>query len=200
MQTQERTAVQPHTSVDGILIQRALAGDEQAFEGLVRRHQGPLFQYIYHFVGDYDLACDVFQQVLLQLYLSLPTLQTAQPLKPWLLRVAHNGCVSELRRKRLIHFSELEAVDEEEDSCPLVELADCGPLPEEMAERHDLQQRLQQAIVALPPKFRAIVVLRYAAHLSFAEIGQTLGIPVSTAKARFQRAKPLLRANLTGRI
>jgi RNA polymerase sigma-70 factor (ECF subfamily) len=44
------------------------------------------------------------------------------------------------------------------------------------------------------------VVLRYAAHLSFAEIGQTLGIPVSTAKARFQRAKPLLRASLTGKI
>jgi RNA polymerase sigma-70 factor (ECF subfamily) len=200
MQTQERTGVQPYTSVDGVLIQQALAGDEHAFEGLVRRYQGPLFQYIYHFVGDYDLACDVFQQVLLQLYRSLPTLCTIQPLKPWLLRVAHNGCVSELRRKRLTHFSELEAVDEEEDSYPLVELADREPLPEEVAERHDLQQRLQQAIVALPPKIRAVVVLRYAAHLGFAEIGQTLGIPLSTAKARFQRAKPLLRASLIGRI
>jgi RNA polymerase sigma-70 factor (ECF subfamily) len=156
MQTQERTGVQPRTSVDGVLIQQARAGDEQAFEGLVRRYQGPLFQYIYHFVGDYDLACDIFQQVLLQLYRSLPTLCTIQPLKPWLLRVAHNGCVSELRRRRLIHFSELEVVDEEEDSCPLIELADREPLPEEVAERHDLQQRLQQAIVALPPKFRAI--------------------------------------------
>jgi RNA polymerase sigma-70 factor (ECF subfamily) len=116
------------------------------------------------------------------------------------LRVAHNGCISELRRKRLTHFSELEAVDEEEDSCPLVELADREPLPEEVAERHDLQQRLRQAIVALPPKMRAVVVLRYAAHLSFTEIGQTLGIPMSTAKAHFQRAKPLLRASLTGRI
>jgi RNA polymerase sigma-70 factor (ECF subfamily) len=69
-----------------------------------------------------------------------------------------------------------------------------------VAERHDLQQRLRQAIFALPLKLRAVVVLHYAAQLSFAEIGQTLGIPVATAKARFQRAKPLLRANLIGRI
>ncbi len=197
MQTQERIGVQPQTSVDGVLIQQARAGDEHAFEGLVRRYQRPLFQYIYHFVGDYDLACDIFQQVFLQLYRSLPTIRTTQPLKPWLLRVAHNGCVSELRRKRLIHFSDLEGADEE-DSCPLVTLADGKPLPEEMAEQHDLQQRLRQAIFALPPKLRAVVVLRYATQLSFPEIVQALGIPVATAKARFQRARPLLRASLRG--
>jgi RNA polymerase sigma-70 factor (ECF subfamily) len=117
-----------------------------------------------------------------------------------LFRVAHNRCIDELRRKQFLYFSQLERVDDEEDSSPLAALCDHEPLPEEVAERHDLQQRLQQAIVALPPKLRAVVVLRYVAHLSFAEIGQTLEIPVSTAKARFQRAKPLLRASLTGRI
>ncbi len=81
---------------------------------------------------------------------------------------------------------------------PLAAMPDTDPLPEELAERRDLQACLQQAIGALPPKFRAVVLLRYAAQLSYAEISQVLQMPEATAKTYFQRAKPLLRATLTG--
>ena len=73
-------------------------------------------------------------------------------------------------------------------------------LPEELAERNDIQAILQQAIDTLPPKFRAVVLLRYASQLSFAEIGQALNMPDATAKTYFQRAKPLLRAALTPQL
>jgi RNA polymerase sigma factor (sigma-70 family) len=201
MQTQERTEArhQKSSSSDAILIQEACAGDASAFERLVRRYHPVLFNFICHFVGEYDLACDILQHVLLQFYLSLPTLRTTQPLRCWLFRVAQNRCIHELRRKRILHFSELEGVDDEEEFSPLAALREGEPLPEEVAERRDLQRRLHQAISALPPKFRAIVVLRYASHLSFSEIGQTLGIPEATAKTYFHRAKPFLRASLTGR-
>ncbi len=182
---------------DGMLVQRTLAGDQYAFEGLVRRYQTPLFNFICHYLGDYDLACDVTQHVFLQLYTSLPTLRTNAPLKAWLFQVAHNRCLDELRRKRVLHFSELDlSTDDDDDLSPLALLPDGDPLPDEMAERHDLQAALQQAIATLPPKYRAVVLLRYAGQLSFSEIGKALHMPDATAKTYFQRSRPLLRAAL----
>ena len=64
-------------------------------------------------------------------------------------------------------------------------------------EYHEVQRMLLEAIDGLPSKLRLVVLLRYAHQLSFAEIGQQLHLPASTAKARFYRARPLLRATLT---
>jgi RNA polymerase sigma factor (sigma-70 family) len=197
MQLRERTKRHVPEISDGVLAQQTLAGDQQAFEALVKRYSTPLFNFICRFLGDYDQACDISQQVFLQLYLSLSTLRTGDPLKAWLFQVARNRCLDELRRKHAIHFSELESVSDEDELSPLAAMPDTSPLPEELAERHDLQERLQQAIEALPPKFRSVVLLRYAGQLSFAEIGQVLNMPEATAKTYFQRAKPLLRTALS---
>lgn len=197
MQVRECTKIQtPHIS-DGILAQQSLAGDQRAFETLVQRYSTPLFNFICRFLGDYDQACDILQQVFLQLYISLPNLRTGDPLKAWLFQVARNRCLDELRRKRAIHFSELEVVNDDDELSPLAAMPDTDPLPEELAERRDLRECLQKAIQTLPPKFRSVVLLRYAAQLSFSEIGQVLNMPEATAKTYFQRAKPLLRATLT---
>ena len=199
MQLRERTKRHMPEISDGVLAQQTLAGDQQAFEALVKRYSTPLFNFICRFLSDYDQACDISQQVFLQLYLSLSTLRTGDPLKAWLFQVARNRCLDELRRKHAIHFSELESVSDEDELSPLAAMPDTSPLPEELAERHDLQERLQQAIEALPPKFRSVVLLRYAGQLSFSEIGQVLNMPEATAKTYFQRAKPLLRTALRRR-
>ena len=200
MQLRERTKRHVPEISDGVLAQQTLAGDQQAFEALVKRYSTPLFNFICRFLGDYDQACDISQQVFLQLYLSLSTLRTGDPLKAWLFQVARNRCLDELRRKHAIHFSELESVSDEDELSPLAAMPDTSPLPEELAERHDLQERLQQAIEALPPKFRSVVLLRYAGQLSFSEIGQVLAMPEATAKTYFQRAKPLLRTALSPQL
>ena len=200
MQLRERTKRHVPEISDGVLAQQTLAGDQQAFEALVKRYSTPLFNFICRFLGDYDQACDISQQVFLQLYLSLSTLRTGDPLKAWLFQVARNRCLDELRRKHAIHFSELESVSDEDELSPLAAMPDTSPLPEELAERHDLQERLQQAIEALPPKFRSVVLLRYAGQLSFSEIGQVLNMPEATAKTYFQRAKPLLRTALSTQV
>ena len=75
-------------------------------------------------------------------------------------------------------------------------LQDLSSLPEEVVERRDVQDMLLKAICALPPKFRAVVLLRYASQLSYAEIGRELQMPEATAKTYFQRAKPLLKGGL----
>lgn len=180
---------------DGSLARIVLDGDQSAFEQLVQRYHAPLFNFICHFLGDYDMACDVLQQVFLRFYISLPKLGTNEPFKAWLFQVARNCCVDELRRRHryAIHFSQLEVENADGELSILGDIPDPGPLPEELLERRDLQAHLCQAIESLPPKFRAVVVLRYTSQLSFSEIGKTLSMPEATAKTYFHRAKVLLR-------
>ena len=203
MQTQELITPADMVALsDACLAQQALAGDQRAFEIMVRRYNTPLFNFICHFLGDYDQACDVLQQVFMRFFTSLPNLGTGDPFKPWLFQVARNCCVDELRRRRryAIQFSQLESENDENDISFLNEIPDTSPLPEDLAERHDLQQTLGQAIQSLPPKFRAVVLLRYTSQLSFAEIGRTLNMPEATAKTYFHRAKVLLRKVLSGQL
>ncbi len=199
MQNQEHIRNQHPEIADGTLAQQALTGDQAAFEVLVGRYSTGLFNFICHFLGDYHLACDILQQVFLQLYISLPKLRTGEPLKSWLFQVARNRCLDELRRKRPVYFSELETAFDDEDSPSLIDIPDSSPLPEEVTLHHDSQRQLHGAIQLLPPRFRSVVLLRYAGQLSFSEIGKVLHMPKSTAKTYFQRAKPLLRANLQRR-
>jgi RNA polymerase sigma factor (sigma-70 family) len=200
MHLRERTKVRNLEISDGVLAQQALRGDDNAFESLVQRYSGPLFNFICRFLGDYDQASDILQQVFVQLYVSLPGLHTDKPLKAWLFQVARNRCLDELRRHHAIHFSELEAGTDEDELSPLATMPDTDPLPEDVTEYHDLQACLQKAIDTLPPKFRSVVLLRYASQLSFSEIGQSLSMPEATAKTYFQRAKPLLRAALASQF
>jgi len=200
MEIRERTRT-PHPGMtDSMLAQHYLAGDQQAFEVLVNRYSGPLFNFICRFLGEYDAASDILQQVMLQLYLSLPKLRTGEPLKAWLYQVARNRCLDELRRKRAMHFSELEKGTDEEEQSLLDSMQDMSPLPDEVVERRDVQETLLKAIRALPPKFRAVVLLRYASQLSYAEIGRVLHMPEATAKTYFQRVKPLLRNVLASQL
>lgn len=199
MQIHETRQHNHYDITDMVLAQQVLAGDQDAFEMLVRRYSTPLFNFICRFLGDYDQACDVLQQVFLRFYTSLPNLGTSEPFKPWLFQVARNCCVDELRRRKryAIHFSQLESENSDGEMTVLSDMADPGPLPEEIMERHDLQDVLQEAIQSLPPKFRSVVTLRYLAQLSFSEIGKTLSMPEATAKTYFHRAKVLLRKSLS---
>jgi len=196
MQKHEHKTKQSSENSDGILALQSLEGNERAFEELVKRYSPVLFNFIYKILRDYDQACDILQQVFLQLYVSLPTLDTNKPLKSWLFQVARNRCLDELRRKRVIHFSEVEGLNDEDENGVLTFLPDPHEMPEEIVEHHDLQERLLSAIQCLPPRFRSVVFLRYAAQLTYAEIARKLGMPEATAKTYFSRAKPLLRASL----
>ena len=182
---------------DGVLIQRALAGDQEAFEALIYRYKASLFQRIYRYVGEYDEAYDVLQQVWLKLYLSLDTLRVDCRIEPWLIRVARSRSIDTLRRKRLTYFSEVETENGKGDISWLDAIPDTNPTPEELAERHDLQRSVRCAIQALPDRYRSVIVLHYENGLGFPEIGQILMRPGSTVKTQFYRARSSLRIALT---
>ncbi len=186
-------------SSDGELVQQALAGDERAFETLVNRYYSSLTNLIYQILRNHHQVEDVLQHVFLQLYLSLATLRADKSLKAWLFQVARNRCLDELRRRRTISFSDMQvqaSERDESDFVPFEFLPDASPLPDEMAEQHELQQGVLRAIEVLPPKLRPVVFLRYSSQKSFSEIGHMLRIPEATAKTYYNRAKPFLRAAL----
>ena len=188
---------------DGVLVGQALAGDQLAFELLVSRYHRPLVSYIRGFLKDDEQANDVLQHVFLQLYLSLPVLLRNVSLRAWLFQVARNRCLDELRKRRCkaaIPFSTLEWKYREEELSPVEAIPDPEPLPEEVAERIDMQCSLQQALFSLPPKCRSIVRLHCFRQLSFSEIARVLNIPRNTVKTYYYRSLPRLRSALMSNV
>jgi RNA polymerase sigma factor (sigma-70 family) len=178
---------------DEELASRAARGDASAFEALVLRYQRPLINFAYRMLGNADDAADAAQQTLVQAYVHLPRARLDLPFRPWLYRIARNQCIDRLRDRRAIALPD----DEENDGSSVAELVpDPDPLPDELLEREDLQRLLAAAIGELPERYRAVVTMRYVTDLTFAEIGQALGIPENTVKTFFQRAKARLRERL----
>jgi len=187
--------------LDGTLVKRALAGDQSAFDCLVKRYRNILAAYIGGFFKDSDQVFDVLQHVYLQLYLSLPVLLTNVSLHAWLFQVARNRCLDELRRRRrqaAVPFSALEWEYGEEEQTKIAAIPDSDPLPEEVAEMSERYGSLHEAIAALPPKFRSIVLLHCFRQLTFTEIGRMLDMPPSTVKTYYYRSLPQLRRTLVG--
>lgn len=177
-------------ATDERLAASAGAGDAEAFRVLAQRYTQPAFNYAYHVLGTYDDAQDAVQEALIQIFQSLPTARQELSFRPWFYRILRNKCLDALRRRK--PFLRLSGSDDEghdaEDSFADT-LPDTAALPEELFERHDLQQMLHAVIAELPTIYREVVLLRYVSDLTFEEIGATLNASVNTVKTRFQRAK-----------
>lgn len=188
-----------HTLVDHMLVKQVLAGDQRAFEVLIKKYEQPLCGYMWRILKDQELIADVMQSVFFQLSVSLPKLRTTHSLKPWLFRVAYYRCLDELRknaRRQSVPFSLLPGQGSEEESLLVETLPDSHLTPEEFLERQEIYEQLVHAIGTLSPTFRAVVHLRYFGELSFSEIGKRLNMPASTAKTYAHRSLPRLRAAL----
>ena len=182
-------------ATDEELARRGRPRPRDGFAVLVDRYQRPLYNFALRFVGNADDADDAAQETLIQVYQALPASRLDFAFRPWLYRVARNKCIDLLRRKRSLPFS---ALGNDTDDGPGVEesIPDADPLPQELAERADLQRVLHEVIGELPLKYRTVVTLRYVADLTFGEIGESLGLPENTVKTQFQRAKAMLRERL----
>ncbi len=180
---------------DEELVAAFLAGDVAAYEELVRRYSRPIFNFVYRMIGSYADADDVAQDVFVQVYRSLPSARTDLPFKPWLYVIARNKCLDFIKRKRPLLFADVDGPDDEGSSIA-ERVPDTEPLPEELAERADLQRILHEAVLDLPERYRQVVAMRYTGDLSFAEIAEALNLPENTVKTHFHRAKARLRSRL----
>jgi RNA polymerase sigma-70 factor (ECF subfamily) len=184
-------------TLEGQQLVAARHQDPAAFEAIVRRHQVAIFNFCLHMLGQTDDAADVVQETFVRLFTHLARLDEREPIAPWLFRVARNRCIDVIRRRRTVP---LATHDESNESSLVVDPADDDPLPEELAERADLQRVLARAISQLPPAYAEVVALRYTGDLSFAEIGAVLDCDEGAARVRFHRAKALLRRELRASV
>jgi RNA polymerase sigma-70 factor (ECF subfamily) len=169
-----------------LALERSAQGDQLAFAELVRQHQGMVFSIACHFLQDRSLAEDLAQEVFLELYQSLGSIQSPAHLTYWLRRVTANRCIDQGRRK--IRRREL-AMDEAPE--PASPHSPSDPL---------LLERLQQSLAGLPEKQRLVVILRYQEGLGPGEIAEVLDMPVNTVKSTLHRSLADLRKGLTRRI
>ena len=189
----------PHIQIDldsvteARLVAQALGGSEAAFEQIVRRHQRAVLRLLVRLTGDTGLAEDLAQETFVKAFRSLGAFDTARRLSSWLLRIAHNAGIDALRRQRLKTVPiETAAADDQ----PLDPAAPAEPDP---LERQALAGALDAALQQLTPAQRAAISLRYEEGLSFADIGQVLGMPEPTARSHVHRARKALVAVLTAR-
>ena len=183
----------PALTLDGQHIVAARQRDPTAFEALVRRHQGAIYNFSLRMLGRADDAADVAQETFVQLFTHLGQLDEREPIAPWLFRVARNRCIDVIRRRRTVP---LGMPDDAGESTLAVEPADEEPLPEEMAERTDLQAVLASAIAELSPAYAEVLPSATPATVRSPRSPRFSTSDEGTARVRFHRAKALLHRRL----
>ncbi|MBX3315135.1 MAG: sigma-70 family RNA polymerase sigma factor [Actinobacteria bacterium] len=168
------------------VVDAARQGDRDAFDELVRRTHADTYSLARRLVSDPDDARDVVQEAYLRAFRSIRKFRGDAQFTTWMHRITANCASTQLGRRRRHRHDEL---DEE------VAVTDTHPDrdPEAQADAALLRQRLEAAIADLPPRLRAVVVLRDVYDLGHAEIAEELGITESAAKVRLHRARRKLR-------
>jgi RNA polymerase sigma-70 factor (ECF subfamily) len=182
---------------DHALIEATRAGDEAAFAEIVGRYRGPITNYLYRFLGDYEEAVDLSQETFVRLYFAVDRYHTEYAFSTYIYKIATNLAISELRRRKrrkLLSLTGLFQSDDEEgiDFQP----TDGRSLPDKDLVDSEQSRQIEKAIAALPDKYRAPIVLREIEELSYDEIAEILGLGLGTTKSRISRARGLLKEKL----
>jgi RNA polymerase sigma-70 factor (ECF subfamily) len=166
------------------LIERCLAGDQVAWEAIVRQYWRKVFNVAYKFVGKHDQAEDLTQDIFLKIFKSLDTFDRRANFQTWLISVSRNLCIDHYRSVR----KERETIDRDVDAATLSPASsEVSPLV--AVERSDLRSLLRQALEMLQPTLRTAVVLRDIQEHSYQEIATELGLPEGTVKSRINRGR-----------
>lgn len=169
-------------------VRRAQQGDQLAFARLVRAHTAGLFRYVRRMARDDAEADDLVQEAFCKVYEHLARLDPSRPFKPWLYRIATNLAISVARKRKRRRTGALGEV----------EPTSGAPGPLERVRTADRNERVRDAVDALPPKYRSIVALYYLGEMELREVAEALDMPEGTAKIRLYRARKLLKARLEG--
>lgn len=173
-------------------------GSAQAFETLIRRYNRLMFRTARGIVHDDAEAQDVVQESFLRAFMNLHAFRGESSLSTWLTRIVINQALTQQRRlRRLILWKDVSmeksdlALEDAFSTC-----ATAPDTPETCAERRQVRERLESAILQLPPIYRCVFILRAVEGLSVEDTAQSLEITQMTVKTRFLRARAMLRTRL----
>ncbi len=163
---------------EALWVSQAQAGDTEAFGRLMQRYERPLLYYLRRIAPKGDSAMDLHQEVWLDVFLGLPSLQVPEAFRVWLYRIAHH------KAARLVR----EEIRQEEASSK-TNIEDDGARMEEWDA-----EAIHRGLAELPADLREILTLHYLNDLSTGEVSRILECPPGTVKSRLHHARAALRA------
>ena len=188
-----------HAVDDADLARRITGGDEAAFEGVMRRHNGALYRVARAILKNDADAEDVLQESYLAAYRHIADFRADAKLSTWLTRIVVNQALARRRSRHrariVVPFSDLHA-DELMAEEP-VDIDGPDSSPEQSTTRAEFRRLLERKIEDLPMAFRTVYVLRDIDELSGAETAECLSISQATVRTRLFRARGLLRESLS---
>lgn len=165
-------------------IQRAAEGDQAAWDIIVKTYWRKVFNVAYRFVGTYDQAEDLAQDIFLKVFRSLGTFDRRANFQTWLISVSRNFCIDRYRsgrRDREVFAREVDA--------STVHAEAPGLAADARVEQQDRIALLREALKALSPTLRSAVLLRDIHELSYQDIARQLGVAEGTVKSRINRGR-----------
>lgn len=176
------------------LLERARAGDREALEQLLELHQGQVYRFGMKMCRDEEDAKDVLQDTLIAMARGVRDFRGASSISTWLYTIARSFCIKKRRRSTFAPREE-RSLDTDVDA-GAAPLADPAKGPEELLAGRQVEQALEDAIGALEPMYREVLVLRDVEGLTAPEVAEVLGVSVQAVKSRLHRARLSVREHV----
>lgn len=185
------------TATDEELVARSVAGDTDSFNQLILRWERPIYALAYRQVGREEDARDIVQDAFLRAFRALPGFKGEAKFSSWLYRITLNLCRDFMRRSKRAPFLQAPDGMDVTDLVP----ADSGPAEtiEDVVTRKDLSRHVARAMGRLPDEQRSAILLKEYHGLTFQEIAELQGVPLSTVKTRLYQGLSVLRRELERR-
>jgi RNA polymerase sigma-70 factor (ECF subfamily) len=177
------------------LINRALNGDQRAYDALLKRYQHGIYNMIYQMVKNKEETEDLVQETFIKAFHSLDSYNDQYAFSTWLYKIAFNNCIDSIRKKKLRTLSIDKPISLREGEVHH-QLPAQIPGPEGKFLFIERKKMIQQAIASLPERYRRVIILRHQEDRSYEEISEILNIPLGTVKARIFRAREMLKKKL----
>jgi RNA polymerase sigma-70 factor, ECF subfamily len=181
------------TLTDDELVARSMGGDAESFNELVLRWERPIYALAYRVIGREEDARDVCQETFLRAFRALPGFKGQAKFSSWLYRIALNLCRDWIRRQRRAPVLQMpEGVE------PNQLAAERGPVEsiEDLVGRRQLSTVVEEAMALLPEEQRTAIILKEYHGMTFQEIADLQGCPLSTVKTRLYQGLTVLRRHL----
>lgn len=176
---------------EAILVSQIKAGDQAAFEQLVTRFEGKIYNMGLRYTGNPQDAMDICQEVFLRVYRFVGNFSQESQISTWIYRISANVCKDFIAKKGRSTEIPLEA---ETDAGALdIEISDMRFSPEAGLEASLLKEAIVDGILALPEKYRQVIIMRDINGLAYDEIGAALQLEEGTVKSRISRGRERLR-------
>ncbi len=191
--------IPPPDDSDALLVQRAVAGDQRAFELLVIKYQRRLQRLIGRMVRDSDLVEDIAQETFIRAYRALPKFRGESQFYTWLYRIAVNTAKKFLQeRKRSPTMSDraLTSNEDNDETFRVVGEPINDETPESILAAKEVAAAVNSGLAALPLDLRQALSLREIEGLSYEEIAAVMDCPMGTVRSRIFRARELISAKL----